>query len=53
MTSNQNNIALLNEFFYHLLRAIRDNKSELINQLMEDYWEEFSSSSSRKFSTNL
>ena len=53
MTSNQNNIALLNEFFYHLLREIRDNKSEIINQLMQDYWEDFSSSSSRKFSTNL
>ena len=46
MTSNQNNIALLNEFFFYLLKNIRENKWEEINQLMQDYWEEFSSSSS-------
>ena len=46
MTSNQNNIALLNEFFFYLLKNIRENKWEAINQLMQDYREEFSSSSS-------
>ena len=45
-TSNQNNISLLNEFFFHLLSVIMDEKSEVINQLMQKYWEEFSSSSS-------
>lgn len=45
MTSNQNNIALLNEFFYYLLDAIRDGKSELIEKLMQDHREEFTASS--------
>lgn len=45
-TSNQNNISLLNEFFYYLLESIRDLKSEVIDNLMEEYWNEFSSSSS-------
>jgi hypothetical protein len=46
MTSNQNNIALLNEFFYYLLDAIRAGKAELIDKLMQDHREEFASSSS-------
>ena len=45
MTSNQNNIALLNEFFYYLLESIREKKDGEINQLMANYLEEFSSSS--------
>ena len=45
-TSNQNNIALLNEFFFYLLRSIRDLKAEVINDLMKEYRGEFSSSSS-------
>lgn len=45
-TSNQRNIVLLNEFFFYLLRSIRDNKGEVIDKLMEDYWEDFTSSSS-------
>jgi hypothetical protein len=44
MTSNQNNIALLNEFFFYLLRSIREEKSSEINQLMKEYWDMFSSS---------
>lgn len=44
MTSNQNNIALLNEFFFYLLRSIREEKSAEINQLMKEYWDMFSSS---------
>ena len=51
-TSNQNNIALLNEFFFYLLRSIRDLKAEVINDLMEKYREEFSSSSSWDLPTN-
>lgn len=51
-TSNQNNIALLNEFFFYLLRSIRDLKAEVINDLMEEYREEFSSSSSWDLPTN-
>ena len=53
MTSNQNNIALLNEFFFHLLRSIREEKSDIINELMQEYLKEFSSSSSRTFGENL
>jgi hypothetical protein len=53
MTSNQNNIALLNEFFYYLLEAIRAEKSELIDKLMQDYREEFSSSSSWDLPHNI
>ena len=51
-TSNQNNIALLNEFFFYLLRSIRDLKAEVINDLMEEYRKEFSSSSSWDLPTN-
>lgn len=53
MTSNQNNIALLNEFFFYLLKSIREEKSKVINQLMEDYFEEFSSSTSWDLPHNL
>lgn len=53
VTSNQSNIALLNEFFYYLFEAIRKEKTEEINQLMKDYFEEFSSSSTWDFGNNL
>ena len=53
MTSTQNNIELLNEFFYYLLESIRKDKTVEINQLMEDYFEEFSSSSTWDFAKNL
>jgi hypothetical protein len=52
-TSNQNNIALLNEFFFYLLRSIREGKSDIIDQLMQKYLEEFSSSSNREYGTDL
>lgn len=52
-TSNQNNIALLNEFFFYLLRSIREGKSDIIDQLMQEYLEEFSSSSDWKYGTEL
>jgi hypothetical protein len=45
MTSNSNNIALLNEFFFYLLMNIKEKKADIINDLMEDYWQEFSTSS--------
>jgi hypothetical protein len=45
MTSNSNNIALLNEFFFYLLMNIKDKKVDVINDLMQEYWEEFSTSS--------
>ena len=45
MTSNSNNIALLNEFFFYLLMNIKEKKVDVINELMEEYWEEFSTSS--------
>ena len=45
MTSNSNNIALLNEFFFYLLMNIKDQKAEVINNLMQEYWNEFSTSS--------
>ena len=52
-TSNQNNIALLNEFFFYLLRSIREEKADLINQLMQDYIDKFSSSSDWEYGTDL
>jgi hypothetical protein len=52
-TSNQNNIALLNEFFFYLLRSIREGKSDIIDQLMQKYLEEFSSSSNWEYGTDL
>lgn len=53
MTSNQDNIALLNEFFFYLLNAIREDKKELIDELMQEYLQEFSASSSREFGDTL
>lgn len=52
-TSNQSNIALVNEIFFYLLNAIKEDKSDLINQLMEKYWETFSSSSDRDLPSNF
>lgn len=46
-TSNTNNIALVNEFFFYLLMNIKEHKVAEINQLMEEYWDAFSSSSDR------
>lgn len=45
MTSNSNNIALLNEFFFYLLENIKKEKKDVIEGLMEEYWSEFSTSS--------
>lgn len=53
MTSNQNNITLLNEFFFNLLETIKEEKAEEIKQLMEEYIEEFSSSSTWDFPTEI
>lgn len=47
MTSNSNNVALLNEFFFYLLMNIKERKATAINKLMMEYWEEFSTSSNR------
>ena len=44
VTSNQNNISLLNEFFYYLLNTIKSEKKSEINKLMQEYRPEFSSS---------
>ena len=52
-TSNQNNIALLNEFFSHLLETIKKDKSAEIDQLMQEYREDFTSSSNREYSKNF
>ncbi len=48
VTSNTNNIALLNEFFFYLLMNIKQDKAGEIQKLMEQYREEISSSSNRK-----
>ena len=50
ITSNQNNIALLNEFFFYLLNAVKEKKTDDIDKLMQKYWDIFSSSSNREFS---
>ncbi len=47
-TSNTNNIALVNEFFFYLLMNIKEHKQTEINKLMVDYREDFSSSSNRE-----
>ena len=47
MTSNSNNIALLNEFFFYLLLNIKEKKMNVVNELMQEYWSDFSSSSNR------
>jgi hypothetical protein len=52
-TSNQNNISLLNEFFFYLLNSIKKNKTPEIDTLMQKYWDVFSSSSNRTFSTDF
>lgn len=53
MTSNQNNISLLNEFFFHLLNSIREQKAEVIDQLAKEYRDEFSSSSNWDFDKDM
>lgn len=53
MTSNSNNIALLNEFFFYLLMNIKDQKAEVINNLMQEYWNEFSTSSDWDWPTDF
>jgi hypothetical protein len=47
MTSNTSNISLLNEFFFYLLMNIKERKTDVIEDLMQKYWSDFSSSSSR------
>jgi hypothetical protein len=51
ITSNQSNIALLNEFFFYLLNAIKEKKTKDIDDLMKKYWDVFVSSSDREFKT--
>ena len=53
MTSNSNNIALLNEFFFHLLRNIKSQKEDVINDLMQEYWSDFSTSSDWNWPTDF
>lgn len=53
MTSNVNNISLVNEFFFYLLMNIKEKKSEDIEKLMQKYWKEFSSSSAREWPSDI
>ena len=53
MTSNSSNIALVNEFFFYLLMNIKEKKSQEIQELMKEYWPEFSSSSNRSWPSEL
>lgn len=53
MTSNSNNIALLNEFFFYLLMNIKENKSNIVENLMQEYRLDFSSSSNWTWPKNL
>lgn len=53
MTSNSNNIALLNEFFFYLLMNIKEQKEDVINDLMQEYWSEFSTSSDWNWPTEF
>lgn len=45
MTSNTNNIALVNEFFFYLLMNIRERKSAEIDSLWRQYFSQFANSS--------
>ena len=53
MTSNVNNISLVNEFFFYLLMNIKEKKSDDIEKLMQKYWKEFSSSSAWEWPSNM
>ena len=53
MTSNSTNIALVNEFFFHLLANIKEKKEKEIKSLMKEYRPEFSTSSNRTWPSNL
>lgn len=53
MTSNSNNIALLNEFFFYLLMNIKENKANIVENLMQEYWADFSSSSNWDWPENI
>ena len=53
MTSNSNNIALVNEFFFYLLMNIKERKGKEIEALMKEYRSEFSSSSNRTWPSSL
>lgn len=53
MTSNTNNIALLNEFFHYLLQSIKANKKEEIEELKKEYRDLFITSDSWEFTGNL
>lgn len=41
ITSNQTSISLINEFMYNLRDNIKENKSDLIESLKSQYWENF------------
>ena len=53
ITSNQSNIALLNEFFFYLLNEIKEKKTEEIDNLMQKYWDVFTASSDWEFPMDL
>lgn len=53
ITSNQNNISLLNEFFYYLLKTIKSSKKSAIDKLMQEYRSEFSSSTDPQWSGSI
>ncbi len=43
----------MNEFFYPLLKSVREEKSDIIDRLMQEHFKEFASSSSWEFSKSL
>lgn len=53
VTSNTNNIALLNEFFFYLLMNIKNDKLDEIQRLMQYYRDEMSSSSNREWPSSI
>jgi hypothetical protein len=40
ITSNQKNISLINEFIYNLRQKIKEEKSDIINELQSQYEKE-------------
>lgn len=53
MTSNINNISLVNEFFFYLLMNVKEKKWAAIEKLMQDYRPEFIASSAWKWPSNI
>ena len=53
LTSNVNNLGLLNDFTYYLFNTIRDQKADEIEKLIEEYWMEKAEDMDEKYFNNI